>query len=1063
MKADLSRSTFDRVNHYRRALIQQGRVHTDADANEAAAITLHRIETEAADLIGGCGGPIHDAGFAITPDGTDLLIGPGRYYVDGVLCENDEPVRHTEEAGGVPAQPDYPLDAAFLAGVDDPPVALPTEAGTYLAYLDVWERHLTPLEAPAIREVALGGPDTATRTKTVWQVKLHQLTEDEAGGEDGAPHCLSTIPSWDEATAPSTGQLGARAEEAAPSDDPCIVTPGAGYRRLENQLYRVEVHEGGTRNAATYKWDRDNGTVVARLEAQSADLTEWTLSSVGRDAVLRVAPDDWVELTDDTHELHGLPGTLVQVDRVEGDVITVHLGDRLPAGASVDMADFPRNAKVRRWNNVLRGVTNQNFQNLEGGVQVRVRGGNGPDDAPRRYRPGDYWLIPARTNTGEIEWPTQNEGWRPAEGVHHSYCRLSLLTFDGEGWADPTDCRTLFPPVTELTSLFYVSGDGQQGTPGDVLPYRLQVGAANGGHRVAGARVRFAVVAGGGRVNGQPQAEVSTGADGTAAVEWTLGDGDEQQVEAVLLNAAGQPVHLPIRFVAGFAVDVDEPGLHVTDLRFTSGDPLRNDTPVPVALLGRGITVECDGPVEEAVVRAPASNHSKPVCFVTLQLPFPFNEADMGLWGSPVIGTRPLRLDAQLHVDDNEILWIPTDAVRRWLNDQLFPMMEELDRGDQVLAYLTLEGDVIWAREEDEAESRRYLDGEVFGELRADGGTDVVLPSGDRRRGGDLEVWFWLRQGEIDANPRIRLQPEELGFGTVAVGGSEERAIAVHNDGDGPLRAEASTAPDVFAVASADAFVVEPGGRRDLRVRFAPDAPGEFSGQLTVSSNDPQRPRVVAGLAGAAQEIDNRAFVQFVHNAVATGPVVVAFNGDVALRDFPYRAATAYEPFEAGSLEVRVERVDGELLFEDVIDLEAGAASVLVTCREAVDAQELRLVVVDGARREADSGDEVAFFVASGLVGFDGEPTQVDVRAVEPDEVFLADALATCERTGYQALRPGLALLEVDAEGQPGSFELDLTERGGQSLVLVVSGRLGADDEEEGLALLGFDADGNAV
>ena len=48
-------------------------MQTDADANEQQAITVHRLETGAADLIGGCGGPIHHAGFEITPDGE---VGP---------------------------------------------------------------------------------------------------------------------------------------------------------------------------------------------------------------------------------------------------------------------------------------------------------------------------------------------------------------------------------------------------------------------------------------------------------------------------------------------------------------------------------------------------------------------------------------------------------------------------------------------------------------------------------------------------------------------------------------------------------------------------------------------------------------------------------------------------------------------------------------------------------------------------------------------------------------------------------------------------------------------------
>src|SRR6266498_2370801 len=43
-----------------------------------------------------------------------------------------------------------------------------------------------------------------------------------------------------------------------------------------------------------------------------------------------------------------------------------------------------------------------------------------------------------------------------------------------------------------------------------------------------------------------------------------------------------------------------------------------------------------------------------------------------------------------------------------------------------------------------EGEPKINLDGEAFGAPRADGTTELVLPSGNGRRGGDFELWFWL-------------------------------------------------------------------------------------------------------------------------------------------------------------------------------------------------------------------------------------------------------------------------------------------------------------------------------
>ena len=159
MKGDFS-TIRDRRNAYSRLLGQQGRVQLDSDMNEQSAIQQRLMRTLIIDLLGRAGGPRDDCGFGLSdwkagdgkPRQHDFLIGAGRYYVDGILVENDSPVAYAD-------QPHFP----------GPPLL---DNGTsYLAYLDVWERHVTYLEDEAIREVALGGPDTCTRVQTVWQVR----------------------------------------------------------------------------------------------------------------------------------------------------------------------------------------------------------------------------------------------------------------------------------------------------------------------------------------------------------------------------------------------------------------------------------------------------------------------------------------------------------------------------------------------------------------------------------------------------------------------------------------------------------------------------------------------------------------------------------------------------------------------------------------------------------------------------------------------------------------------------------------------------------------------------
>ncbi|MGH9062073.1 MAG: DUF6519 domain-containing protein, partial [Acidimicrobiales bacterium] len=166
MQADFSRRTFDPLKHFSAVFAQQGRVQLDADANEQGAILLHQLRTVVADLVGPAAAVAgQPAGFEIEPvldsrtnKVLDLTIAPGRFYVDGRLAENHR--LPGADRTTYWTQPDGHLDPE----TDSLP-----ETGPFVVYLRVWERLITALQDPAIREVALGdpGPDTAARAKTV--------------------------------------------------------------------------------------------------------------------------------------------------------------------------------------------------------------------------------------------------------------------------------------------------------------------------------------------------------------------------------------------------------------------------------------------------------------------------------------------------------------------------------------------------------------------------------------------------------------------------------------------------------------------------------------------------------------------------------------------------------------------------------------------------------------------------------------------------------------------------------------------------------------------------------
>src|SRR5262245_44783656 len=130
--------------------------------------------------------------------------------------------------------------------------------------------------------------------------------------------------------------------------------------------------------------------------------------------------------------------------------------------------------------------------------------------------------MPARTATTEIEWPpfevpNDNPIAQLPYGVAHHYCHLAILTVTSSGLF-VEDCRNEFPPLTQLIQLHYVSGDGQEGMPGQQLDQPFQVGVVNGTFPVADKRVRFRTILGSGTLLSPsatgPDIVVRTGLDG---------------------------------------------------------------------------------------------------------------------------------------------------------------------------------------------------------------------------------------------------------------------------------------------------------------------------------------------------------------------------------------------------------------------------------------------------------------------------------------------------------------------------------------------------------------------
>jgi hypothetical protein len=445
MKGDFSRDTFDPRKNFSSVLMQQGRVQLDADWNEQSAILLHYMRTLATDIIGRHGGPDDGFKLVVSDDKKDLNIAYGRYYVDGILCEN------VEEPGTAVSyfnQPNY--------DVEDKP--FPAAMFPFLAYLDVWERHVTSLEDSDLYEPALGGIDTTSRTRVVWQVKVMK-GERTLATRAQAEAAIETI-------GKSNARLSARSEQAPPDGDPCNIEPDARYRGAENQLYRVEVHTGSANEdgeplTPTFKWSRENGTVVFPVLRIRTDnnTTDVTLANLGRDEKSTLREGDWVELIDDDYTLDNQADKLLQVASIDRDE------NRVSLNGGAEISDAPeKHPLLRRWDHkpnpgaspdgtlkIEYGPADDGWHELEDGIQIQFV--KEPNNKPAFYRTGDYWLIPARVATGSIIWPKDAAGNslpQPPRGIKHHYAPLGIVKKTGQGGAmSIVDCRRKLEPIAK--------------------------------------------------------------------------------------------------------------------------------------------------------------------------------------------------------------------------------------------------------------------------------------------------------------------------------------------------------------------------------------------------------------------------------------------------------------------------------------------------------------------------------------------------------------------------------------------------------------------------------------
>ena len=435
MKTQISRDTRQPSSDYSGVYLQQGRMILDADWNELTDIQKARLVDALRDAIsgrteagGGIGGAPREGGLTISADpagSNNVQIKPGVLYVDGMPAQvrGDAPL-------SIDTQPEYPLNADY-------------DGRNLHLYADVWERSVTALEEPDLLDAALHGADTATRARTMLQVKW----------------CPDDLDPTDPAQNPSIGDapLTLTLRQIISSGDAC--DPCASQvevdERIGNYLFRVEVHDYDPNSRElVLKWSRDNGAEAALATAMpdGFDQGDWVWEFYDQDTerllgshfatgigklrgLIRTDADLPAGADDPKTFVRQWDGYL-QIDLGDGSIAEGRdRGTALVAGAESDLS----HGRVV----LSAGVLQINLELFE--LEL--------DTGGHAFVAGDYWLATVRE--AEHESGDTILSAEPPRGLRHHYLRLASLDNSGRLIAEDDAFRRsmAFPPLSDLTAV----------------------------------------------------------------------------------------------------------------------------------------------------------------------------------------------------------------------------------------------------------------------------------------------------------------------------------------------------------------------------------------------------------------------------------------------------------------------------------------------------------------------------------------------------------------------------------------------------------------------------------
>lgn len=494
---DISRDANDQAQHYDRVFMQQGRVITDDDFNEAERLDAEDSRRVRVDVIGPAGSP--DDGFRLKTVAGQLTLSAGTFYVGGLRLEleNDEP---------------FNLQNDWLQQGSNPDESLTPPPGPQFdfVWLDVWQQPVSGVEDKELLEAALGGADTSARNRTMRRARVLK----DVGDVDCAQAWADLLTSLNsEGTLNGDFELVPDAkltvgpDGTAGTDDLCSPPVNGGYLGAENQAIRVQLTD-----ATHFTWGFDNGAPLYRVKLlpdSTGALVNIHMLTVPKDQahyplegqVVELLP--WSALLSNGQKNAELSGFMAKVS----GGYNPDTQDLTIAAAPGNDTGTPPMAFGQRWKARLQDPIIANEDPPEDEylyMRVWNRGGDTQSPPAINFVPGtpvslaktgiqvtfsgtnlrknDFWIIAARPETPNVFVPWELERGRPPHGVRRWIAPLGIIRWPGPRGAVVVedDCRPTFQPLTRLKGCCtYTVGDGSHSfgnfskiqTAVDALPF----------------------------------------------------------------------------------------------------------------------------------------------------------------------------------------------------------------------------------------------------------------------------------------------------------------------------------------------------------------------------------------------------------------------------------------------------------------------------------------------------------------------------------------------------------------------------------------------------------------